>query len=80
VSRAVADKHVLLPDRTIVPLAAFFGVRGGVDAELRRLIESDGPMSDQRLAARLCEAGYPIARRTVAKHRARLGLGAAAMR
>ena len=30
-------------------------------------------MSDQRLADRLRDAGYPIARRTVAKHRARLG-------
>jgi RNA polymerase sigma-54 factor len=74
VSRAVTDKHVLLPDRTIVPLARFFGVSGGLDAELRRLLEAaDGPISDQRLADRLCAAGYPIARRTVAKHRARLG-------
>lgn len=81
VSRAVADKHVLLPDCTIVPLARFFGVSGGIDAELRRIIESaDGPMSDRHLALRLCEAGYPVARRTVAKHRARLGLSAAPMR
>ena len=73
-SRAVADKYALLPDRTIVPLSDFFGVSGGVDGELRRLLESaDGPISDQRLADRLREAGYPIARRTVAKHRARLG-------
>jgi RNA polymerase sigma-54 factor len=77
VSRAVADKHVLLPDRTIVPFARFFGVSGGLDAELRRLLEAaDGPISDQRLADRLCAAGYPIARRTVAKHRARLGSAA----
>ncbi len=81
VSRAVADKYALLPDRTIVPLSRFFGVSGGVDAELRKLLESaDGPMSDQRLADRLREAGYPIARRTVAKHRARLGFTAASMR
>jgi RNA polymerase sigma-54 factor len=81
VSRAVADKYALLPDRTIVPLSRFFGVSGGIDAELRKLLESaDGPMSDQRLADRLREAGYPIARRTVAKHRARLGLTAASMR
>jgi len=73
VSRAIADKYALLPDATIVPLADFFGT-GGVDGELRRLLESaDGPMSDQALADRLRSAGYPIARRTVAKHRARLG-------
>jgi RNA polymerase sigma-54 factor len=81
VSRAIADKHALLPDGTIVPLARFFGVSGGVDGELRRLLESaDGSLSDQRLADRLREAGYPIARRTVAKHRARLGFGAAPLR
>lgn len=81
VSRAVAGKYVLLPDQTIVPLARFFGVSGGIDGELRRLLRSaDGPMSDQRLADRLREAGYPIARRTVAKHRARLGFTAAPMR
>jgi RNA polymerase sigma-54 factor len=81
VSRAVADKYALLPDRTIIPLSRFFGVSGGIDAELRKLLESaDGPMSDQRLADGLREAGYPIARRTVAKHRARLGITAAPMR
>jgi RNA polymerase sigma-54 factor len=81
VSRAVADKYALLPDGAIVPLARFFGVGGGVDEALRRLLASaDGPISDQRLADRLRAAGYPIARRTVAKHRARLGLAAAALR
>jgi RNA polymerase sigma-54 factor len=81
VSRAIADKYALLPDGTIVPLSRFFGVGGGVDEELRKLLESaDGPMSDQRLADRLREAGYPIARRTVAKHRARLGFTAAPLR
>jgi RNA polymerase sigma-54 factor len=81
VSRAVADKYALLPSGTIVPLSRFFGVSGGIDEELRKLLESaDGPMSDQRLAERLCEAGYRIARRTVAKHRARLGFAAAPLR
>jgi RNA polymerase sigma-54 factor len=81
VSRAIADKYALLPDGTILALSRFFGVSGAVDAELRRLLESaDGPMSDQRLADRLREAGFPIARRTVAKHRARLGFTAAPLR
>lgn len=80
VSRAVADKFALLPDMSIVPLARFFGVSGGLDGELRRLLESaEGPMSDQRLADRLREAGYPVARRTVAKHRARLGFTVASL-
>jgi RNA polymerase sigma-54 factor len=81
VSRAVADKFALLPDGTTVPLSRFFGVSGGVDGELRKLLESaDGPVSDQRLADRLREVGYPIARRTVAKHRARLGFAASPLR
>jgi RNA polymerase sigma-54 factor len=81
VSRAIADKYALLPDGTVVLLSRFFGVGGGVDGELRKLLESaDGPMSDQRLADRLREAGYPIARRTVAKHRARLGFTSAPLR
>jgi RNA polymerase sigma-54 factor len=81
VSRAVADKAVLLPDGTIVPMSRFFGAAGGLDAALRRLLESaEGPLSDQRLADRLREAGYPIARRTVAKHRARLGFTSAPLR
>ncbi|MET0896791.1 MAG: hypothetical protein ABWY45_02645 [Mycobacterium sp.] len=81
VSRTVADKYVLLPDRTIAPLSCFFTVRGGVDAMMRTLLESaDGPISDQRLAEQLRDAGYPIARRTVAKHRARLGISAASLR
>ena len=81
VSRAVADKFALLPDGTTVPLSRFFGASGGVDGELRKLLESaGGPVSDQRLADRLREAGYPIARRTVAKHRARLGFAASPLR
>jgi RNA polymerase sigma-54 factor len=80
VSRAVADKFVLLPDLTMVPLARFFGVSGGLDGELRQLLESvSGPMSDQRLADQLRQAGYPVARRTVAKHRARLGFSATSL-
>jgi RNA polymerase sigma-54 factor len=81
VSRAVADKYVLLPAGTIAPLSEFFASGGGLDAQLRELLASaDGPISDQRLADLLRDAGYPIARRTVAKHRARLGLTAASMR
>jgi RNA polymerase sigma-54 factor len=81
VSRAVADKYVLMPDRTTVPLARFFGGGGGIDEHLRRLLESAaGPVSDQQLADRLRDAGHPIARRTVAKHRARLGFQATGLR
>jgi RNA polymerase sigma-54 factor len=81
VSRAVADKHALLPDDRMSPLAAFFGVSGGADEQLCRLLRSArGPLSDQRLADLMRDAGYPMARRTVAKHRARLGFASTALR
>jgi RNA polymerase sigma-54 factor len=81
VSRTVADKYVLLPDGSLLPLSRFFTASGGVDGELRRLLEaSPGPVSDQRLAELLREAGFVIARRTVAKHRARLGIATASLR
>ena len=81
VSRAVADKYVLLPDRSLVALSRFFGSSGGADEELRRLLVSGGDrLSDQQLADLLRDAGHPMARRTVAKHRARLGFTSAALR
>lgn len=80
VSRAVADKYVMLPDRTLIPLAHFFGSAGGLDEELRRLVAEEPTPSDQRLADRLRDAGYHVARRTVAKHRARLGIVSSALR
>ena len=44
VSRAVADKYALLPDRTIVPLSRFFGASGGRRRRTAKLLESaDGP-------------------------------------
>jgi RNA polymerase sigma-54 factor len=81
VSRAVAGKYALLPSRRLIPLDAFFGVSGGLDAELRRLIESEQrPLSDQEIADRLGALGYQVARRTVAKHRIQLGIGSASRR
>jgi len=70
VSRAVMDKTVLLPARTLLPLSEFFVAARRVQDVLRELIESETtPLSDQALAEMLQERGYPIARRTVAKYR-----------
>jgi RNA polymerase sigma-54 factor len=81
VSRTVSGKYVLLPDRSLVPLSRFFAASGGLDGTLRTLVESaPGPVSDHRLAELLADAGYRVARRTVAKHRARLGIAPAALR
>jgi RNA polymerase sigma-54 factor len=54
--------------------------RDSAPEELQQARSRAGPISDQHLADLLRDAGYPIARRTVAKHRARLGLTDAPMR
>jgi RNA polymerase sigma-54 factor len=82
VSRAVDDKWVQTP-RGIFPLKRFFG--GGTQTTTgeevawetikQKLLEIIGnedklsPLSDEELVAKLSEAGYPVARRTVTKYR-----------
>src|SRR5262249_46652500 len=51
VSRAVADKYVLMPDGTTTPLAGFFSGCGGADETLRQILHAArGRLSDQQLA------------------------------
>jgi RNA polymerase sigma-54 factor len=82
VSRAVDDKWVQTP-RGIFPLKRFFG--GGtqtltgeeiawekIKQKLLEIIDTENkanPLSDEDLVAKLNEAGYPVARRTVTKYR-----------
>jgi RNA polymerase sigma-54 factor len=82
VSRAVDDKWVQTP-RGVFPLKRFFG--GGTqtatgedvswEAIKQKLLEiidhedKSNPLSDEDLVAKLQEAGYPVARRTVTKYR-----------
>jgi RNA polymerase sigma-54 factor len=82
VSRAVDDKYVQTP-RGVFPLKRFFG--GGavtasgeevawetIKGKLLELIDKEdkqNPLSDEDLVAKLNEAGYPVARRTVTKYR-----------
>ena len=70
VSRATSDKTALLPNGTLLPMSEFFVAARGVQDVLRELISNEThPLSDEELARLLGEAGYPIARRTVAKYR-----------
>ncbi|WP_165774866.1 RNA polymerase factor sigma-54 [Candidatus Viridilinea mediisalina] len=70
ISRATADKTILLPNGTLLPVSELFVVARGVQDVLRELIlHEERPHSDEALAALLAEQGYPIARRTVAKYR-----------
>jgi len=83
VSRAVDDKWVQTP-RGVFPLKRFFGggkenkqtheevAYEVMKQKLMALISDEdkaNPLSDEELVARLNEAGYPVARRTVTKYR-----------
>jgi RNA polymerase sigma-54 factor len=88
VSRAVDDKWVQTP-RGVFPLKRFFGggTKNDLTGEdvawetiKNKLLELIGaedksnPLSDEDLVARLNEAGYPVARRTVTKYRKMLDI------
>ena len=93
VSRTVRDKYAETPFG-VVELRRFFvtGVKtsGGEvlsqDAVMEKLRETvaaespSAPLSDEKIAAALKEAGFPVARRTVAKYRDRLGIPGASAR
>ena len=83
ISRAVSSKTVQMPDKRIIPLAAFFDRSLGIRAELKEIIESEdrnNPFSDSELVAELKKRGHKIARRTVAKYRSVEGILAAHQR
>jgi RNA polymerase sigma-54 factor len=70
VSRAVAGKYALLPSGRIVQLAKFFDSAAPMKRMIRELVDHETkPLSDQAIADALCERGYEVARRTVAKYR-----------
>lgn len=82
VSRTVNDKYVSTPKGT-VELRRFFTqgmaktdgevvTKDAVHDALKALVDAEDkrhPLSDEALAAKLKEQGYPVARRTVAKYR-----------
>ncbi len=85
VSRAVAEKHVETP-WGVFALRHFFQSVGGGDegvaregvGELMRAVfageDKAVPLSDDAVVAAMAEKGFKIARRTVAKYRAELGI------
>jgi RNA polymerase sigma-54 factor len=75
ISRAVSDKSVQLPNKKIVPLKQFFDRSLPIRTTLLRLVENETtPLTDTELAEELSQAGYNIARRTVAKYRSMEGI------
>ncbi len=92
VSRATQGKYIATA-RGVYPLKKFFNGKLRPDddsltsnriiSEIRRAIAGeapDRPLSDREIAARLADAGYDIARRTVAKYRESLGFPVARLR
>lgn len=93
VSRVTGSKYVQT-DYGVYPLKFFFSTQFVTDsgdelsarrvkAALRELLENEdrkAPLADQVLAERLKEAGFPVARRTVAKYREQLGYPPARLR
>lgn len=80
VSRAIANKYVLLPDGRLMLLSSFFDNSQEPKEYLREIIAQEHPdhrMSDEELACLLTTRGIPIARRTVTKYRKSLGIGSA---
>ena len=83
VSRATAEKYVMLPTGEVVPFGHFFTASLGVKDQIRKMIEAEDvahPLSDQEIADRLAGEGVAIARRTVAKYRDELQLLPARLR
>lgn len=91
ISRATAGKYVATQSG-IYPLKFFFNEKVGREdssssrelaAMIKRMIDSEdtaAPLSDDAITSGLNEAGYDIARRTVAKYREKLGYPVARLR
>ncbi len=75
VSRATANKYVMLPNRQVIPFSAFFTASLSVKDVIKEMISKEnGALTDQEICQRLRNDGYRIARRTIAKYRAQLGI------
>ena len=83
VSRATADKYVMIPSGEVVPFSHFFTASLGIKDQIRKMIEAEdpgNPYSDQEIADLLLGDGIAIARRTVAKYRDELQILPARLR
>jgi RNA polymerase sigma-54 factor len=83
VSRATAEKYVMIPTGEVVPFSHFFTASLGIKDHIKRMIEAEDahhPYSDQEIADALGEEGIALARRTVAKYRDELQILPARLR
>lgn len=84
VSRATANKFVMLPSRKVIPFSDFFTPSLSTKDVIKELIVREAkkgePLTDRRIGELLQKQGIRIARRTVAKYRAELGILPSTMR
>jgi RNA polymerase sigma-54 factor len=75
VSRATAEKYLMLPNREVIPFSTFFSASLSTKDIIRELIEREQrALTDEEICTLLQQQGVRIARRTVAKYRATLGI------
>ena len=84
VSRATAEKYVMLPTRKVIPFSDFFTPSLSIKDVIKELIEREEAkgetLTDRKICDLLLTEGIRIARRTVAKYRAELGILPSTMR
>jgi RNA polymerase sigma-54 factor len=81
VSRATNGKHAMLPNGQVVSFDVFFTPALVVHDVIKEILAAEGrPMTDADIARALDARGIHIARRTVAKYRAQIGVLPSMMR
>lgn len=81
VSRATANKYVMLPTRKVIAFSDFFTPSLSVKDIIEEMVdEEDEPLTDRKICDLLARQGIRIARRTVAKYRAELNILPSTMR
>jgi RNA polymerase sigma-54 factor len=81
VSRATANKYLMLPNRQVIPFRTFFVASLSTKDMIKEIIESEPEaLTDQEICERLRRQGVRIARRTVAKYRATIGIPSSLLR
>jgi RNA polymerase sigma-54 factor len=81
VSRATNGKHAMLPNGQVISFDVFFMPALVVHDVIKEILAAEGrPMTDADIARALDARGIHIARRTVAKYRAQIGVLPSMMR
>jgi RNA polymerase sigma-54 factor len=75
VSRATAQKYIMIPSGEVVPLSNFFTPSLSAKDVIKDMIDNEKePLTDEQIADELGKKGIAVARRTVAKYREQLGI------